>query len=148
MVKVGEHAPDFSLLDQTGQTHNLAKYRGKWLLLYFYPKDDTPGCTKEACEFQNKLEELTNQGISVLGVSADSVQSHKKFAVKYNLHFPLLANPAKTTIKLYGARGLIMTRRRSFLIDRSGVIKKIYKKVRPAKHAGEILVDVQQLDGK
>jgi len=96
---------DFSLTDQNGKVHKLSSYRGSWVLLYFYPKDDTPGCTKEACGFRDSLNELKKHNVVVLGVSADSVSSHQKFSQKYNLNFPLLSDEKKEVIKAYGVFG-------------------------------------------
>jgi Peroxiredoxin len=96
---------DFSLPDQSGKVHKLSSYRGSWVLLYFYPKDDTPGCTKEACGFRDSLNELKEHNVIVLGVSADSVASHQKFSQKYHLNFPLLSDEKKEVIKAYGAFG-------------------------------------------
>jgi peroxiredoxin Q/BCP len=136
-------APDFSALDQQGNRHELKDYQGKWLLLYFYPKDNTPGCTKEACQFRDYFEDLKPE-VSVLGVSSDSVKSHSKFATQYRLPFPLLADSDKEIIRLYHANGLFFTKRISYLIDPHGTIAKVYEKVDPAKHAMEVLKHVQQ----
>ncbi|HLC94413.1 MAG TPA: thioredoxin-dependent thiol peroxidase [Patescibacteria group bacterium] len=140
-------APNFSLSDQDGKMHTLSDYRGKWVILYFYPKDDTPGCTKEACSFRDNTQQLTQKDIVVLAVSADSPASHKKFAEKYHLSFPLLADVEKETIKAYGAWGKkkFMGKeydgilRTTFLIDPRGVVKKVFENVTPADHAREIL---------
>jgi len=146
-------AIDFSLTDQNGKVHKLSSYRGSWVLLYFYPKDDTPGCTKEACGFRDSLNELKKHNVVVLGVSADSVSSHQKFAQKYNLNFPLLADEKKEVIKVYGAFGKkkFMGKefegilRVSFLINPEGDIVKKYDKVKPEIHAGEVLEDIKKL---
>jgi peroxiredoxin Q/BCP len=146
-------AIDFSLTDQNGKVHKLSSYRGSWVLLYFYPKDDTPGCTKEACGFRDSLNELKKHNLVVLGVSADSVTSHQKFAQKYNLNFPLLADEKKEVIKAYGAWGKkkFMGKefegilRVSFLINPEGDIVKKYDKVKPEIHAGEVLEDIKKL---
>lgn len=146
-------AIDFSLTDQNGKVHKLSSYRGSWVLLYFYPKDDTPGCTKEACGFRDSLNELKKHNVVVLGVSADSVTSHQKFAQKYNLNFPLLADEKKEVIKAYGAWGKkkFMGKefegilRVSFLINPEGDIVKKYDKVKPEIHAGEVLEDIKKL---
>jgi peroxiredoxin Q/BCP len=146
-------AIDFSLTDQNGKVHKLSSYRGSWVLLYFYPKDDTPGCTKEACGFRDHLNDLKKHDIVVLGVSADSVASHQKFAQKYNLNFPLLADEKKEVIKAYGAWGKkkFMGKefegilRVSFLINPEGDIVKKYDKVKPEIHAGEVLEDIKKL---
>ena len=133
---------DFSLHDQNDSVHTLKQYRGKWVVLYFYPKDDTPGCTIEACKFRDSLEELQQLGVVILGVSKDSVASHKKFAEKYHLNFPVLSDESKETIKAYDAWGALGTRRITYLIDPKGEITKVYKNVNPTIHAGEILRDL------
>lgn len=133
-------APDFNLLDQSGKIHNLADYRGKWMVLYFYPKDDTPGCTREACNFRDSITEIQKLGAIVLGVSKDSVSSHKKFAEKYGLNFPLLSDPEKTVHLAYNIHS-----RTTFLIDGTGKIAKTYEHVNPTQHADEVIADLEQL---
>lgn len=133
-------APDFSLPDQDGVTHSLKDYENKWVLIYFYPKDDTPGCTKEACGFRDVAAEYAKNNVIVLGVSKDSVISHKKFAEKYHLTFPLLSDESKVVIGAYGAWGRV-----SFLIGPDQTIQKEYLKVDVFKHAQEILQDVKTL---
>lgn len=150
-IKEGDKAPDFSLLDQKGKTHKLSDYRGKWVLLYFYPKDNTSGCTKEACEIRDNISEFGKMNTAVLGISADSVKSHEKFAQKYKLPFPLLSDEGKNVVKLYGAWGKkkFMGReydgiyRISFLIDPKGKIAKLYGNVKPDTHATEVLGDLR-----
>ncbi len=140
-------APDFSLVDQMGKTHNLSDYKGKWLLLYFYPKDDTPGCTKEACSFRDLNSDFMKKGIAVLGVSKDNLNSHKKFATKYKLNFPILSDPTHQVIEAYGAWGTkkFMGKeyegilRNSYLINPEGEIVKSYIGVDPSAHAEEVL---------
>lgn len=144
-LEVGTAAPQFSLPDQTGQVRNLTDYRGKWVVLYFYPEDDTPGCTTEACTLRDNFSAFAPLNTQVLGVSADSVDSHKKFAEKYHLPFTLLADTEKSLIVACDAKGLIGTKRISYLINPAGIIAKIYPKVTPADHAGEILADLQHL---
>jgi peroxiredoxin Q/BCP len=147
---------NFSLPDENGIIHKRSNYLGKWLVLYFYPKDDTPGCTKEACNFRDNLADLKKLGVAVLGVSKDSVASHKKFAQKYHLNFPILSDESKDVIKAYGAWGKkkFMGRefegvlRITYLIDPKGVIVKTYPKVAPGEHVQEILVDIKQLSSK
>src|SRR5690348_11593460 len=127
-------AADFSLPDQNGIVHTLAQYHGKWVVLYFYPKDDTPGCTKEACSFRDSFIELQKLGVVILGVSKDSIESHKKFAEKYHLNFPILSDESKTVIVQYHAWGKkqFMGRefdgilRMSYLINPQGEIQKVY----------------------
>ena len=143
-------APDFTLPDQDNKIHSLADYRGKWVLLYFYPQDDTPGCTTEAISIKYSFPDFTKLKIQVLGVSTDSVASHKKFATKYELPFPLLADTEKVVVNLYGVWGKKKfmgkeyegTMRTSFLIDPDGKIVKIYEKVKPEIHAEEVLRDL------
>jgi thioredoxin-dependent peroxiredoxin len=139
-------APDFNLPDQNNTLHSLEQYQGHWLVLYFYPKDDTPGCTKEACSFRDGLENLKTLGATVLGVSADDVDSHGKFAKKYELNFPLLADKNAELAKAYGAYGdknmygKIFTGilRHTFLINPEGEIVKTWKKVQTETHAADV----------
>lgn len=155
-VSVGKKAPPFSLPDQNGQTHTLKDYLGKWVLLYFYPKDDTPGCTTEACSIRDNFAEFNKSNIVALGVSADSVPSHQKFMTKYKLPFDLLADEDKKVIQLYGVWGekkfigktYMGIRRTSFLIDPEQNIAKIYEGVKPAEHVAEVLHDVAELSKK
>ena len=146
-------APNFKLPDQTGNFHQLADYKGKWLLLYFYPRDNTPGCTKEACALRDSFMDFKKNQAVVLGVSADSIESHNKFSDKHQLSFPILADVDKDVIKAYGAWGekkfmgqsFMGIKRISFLIDPKGKIVKIYEKVKPAEHALEVLTDIKKL---
>ena len=150
ILKAGLKAPDFELPDQDGKSHKLSDLRGKQVLLYFYPKDFTPGCTTEACEFRDNYSAAEKLGIVVLGVSADSVESHKKFSDKYTLPFPLLADPEKKVLNLYGVwakkkfmgREYMGTLRTSFLIGPEGKIAKVFEKVKPAIHAKEVVGEV------
>lgn len=152
-IQVGELAPDFKLSDQSGKVHKLADYVGKWLLVYFYPKDNTPGCTTEACQLRDAWSVLVERGAVVLGVSADSVASHLNFANKFKLPFPLLADEDKTMIKDYGVlveksmfgKKFLGIKRSSFLINPEGRIAKIYPSVKPSEHAQEVLHDLDQL---
>lgn len=152
-LSAGTAAPDFSLPDQEGVVHTLSQYKGKWVLVYFYPKDDTPGCTKEACAIRDADPDLSSLGAVVLGISADSVASHKKFARKYNLSFPLLADEGKEAIDAYGVWGRkqFMGReydgilRTSFLVGPDGSIRKVYENVKPEVHAAEVLADLKAL---
>ena len=147
-------APDFTLPDQDGVVHSLSQYRGSWVLLYFYPKDATPGCTTEACSLSEALPNFTNVSATVLGVSADSVASHKKFAEVQNLSITLLSDTEKTMLKDYGAYGpkTFMGRtydgisRISYLIDPRGRIARVYDKVKPAEHAAQVLADLTLLN--
>lgn len=146
-LKAGDKAPDFELLDQNGESHKLTDYLGKWVLLYFYPKDDTPGCTKEACGIRDSFSQFKKSKIVVLGVSIDSVESHKKFAKKYSLPFSILSDKDKIVVKLYGVwrkkklmgRQYVSTARVSFLINPIGTIENVYEEVKPEAHASEVL---------
>jgi len=152
-LKEGDKAPEFSAIDQEGNTHTLNDYSGSWILLYFYPKDDTPGCTKEACSIRDNFPKFKDLGITVLGVSTQGQDSHKKFAEKYGLPFTLLVDEDKTINEAYGVwqlkkfmgREYMGTMRWSFLIDPNGKIAKIYTKVKPAEHAEEVLEDLKDL---
>lgn len=144
MLKKGDKAPNFNLPDENGKIHNLSEYAGEWVLVYFYPKDFTSGCTKEACLFRDNFSKLQKL-IQILGISADSENSHKKFSEKYGLPFTLLSDTAKNTIKEYEANGLIFAKRVSFLINPDGVIEKVYDKVNPEIHAQQILKDLSEL---
>ena len=154
-ANVGQFAPDFSLPDQDGESHKLSDYRGKWTLVYFYPKDDTPGCTKEACAFRDNFPAFEKPGIVVLGISVDSVKSHARFAAKHRLPFTLLSDGNKEVVRQYGVRSgkefmgkeYGMTHRMSFLIDPEGRIAKVYEKVKPGTHAEEVLADLRELAG-
>lgn len=147
---VNKKAPVFRLQDQDGNWHSLKDYKGQKVLLYFYPKDMTPGCTVEACSFRDNLGSLKKLGVVVLGVSVDDVKSHKKFVEKESLNFPLLADVDKKTVKAYGVWGersmygikYMGIQRDSFLIDEKGVIIKHYKKVKPGEHVAEVMADV------
>ncbi len=149
MLKLHQPAPSFSLLDQNGVTHTLEQYLGKKVLIYFYPKDDTPGCTTEACNFRDGYKDFQDMGLVILGVSTDSVKSHKKFAEKFDLPFPLLADETKAMCEAYGVWGMkkFMGReymgisRSSFLIDEKGTIAKIYNDVKPKEHTQEVAKD-------
>jgi thioredoxin-dependent peroxiredoxin len=147
MLKPGDRAPQFSLPSSDGSIVRLADYKGKTVVLYFYPKDDTPGCTKEACSFQEGLGKFGRKGAVVLGVSADSVQSHQKFAAKYSLAFPLLSDETKEVCKEYGVwqekslygRKFMGIVRTTFIIDKKGIVQHIFPKVKVDGHSKEIL---------
>lgn len=153
MLTEGQKAPDFELPDQNGAMHKLSDQKGKWVLVYFYPKDDTPGCTKEACTIRDNYDSFKKMGITVFGISTDSVKSHKKFEEKYELPFTLLADEKKEVVEAYGVWGLkkfmgreyMGTNRWSFLIDPEGKISKIYQEVKPAEHAEQVLGDTKQI---
>jgi len=148
-IEVGQNAPVFTLLDQTGQSHSLSNYSGQWVILYFYPKDDTPGCTKEACAFRDDYRVIVEQNTQVLGVSVDNQKSHATFANKYSLPFPLLADTGGKVAKQYQALTslgpLKFAKRHTFVIDPQGKIRKIYRKVNVANHSQQILSDLQAL---
>ena len=153
MPKEGERAPVFSLPDQDGVVHELKEYKGKWVLLYFYPKDNTPGCTIEACTIRDQFKDFKKIDAIVLGVSTDSVKSHKKFVDAFNLPFTLLADETKEVVGKYGVFGekkmmgrtYMGVKRTSFLIDPSSKIAKVYEKVKPELHAAEVLADLKTL---
>jgi peroxiredoxin Q/BCP len=145
-------APDFSLLDQDGKSHSLSDYRGQWLVLYFYPRDDTPGCTKQACSFRDAREDIEKLA-AVIGISTDSVRSHKRFADKYHLNFRLLSDPEHEVIEAYGSwkpkkmmgREFLGTHRNTFIINPEGKIAKEYLGVDPNNHAETIISDLKKL---
>ena len=150
-LKVGDVAPPFAAPTQTGETVSLDAFRGQNVVLYFYPKDDTPGCTKEACAFRDEWSALRQAGAVVLGVSTDSAKSHAKFAGKFQLPFPLLADEAKQIVAAYGVwgekafmgRNYLGTHRVTFLIGPDGRIRQLWDKVKPETHAAEVLAAVQ-----
>jgi peroxiredoxin Q/BCP len=152
-LKPGDKAPAFSLPDQAGKVHKLSDVKGKWVLLYFYPKDDTPGCTTEACTLRDNFPAFKKLNAVVYGVSADSAKSHTKFIEKYELPFTLLSDEEKEVTKAYGVWGpkkfmgreFLGIRRWSFLIDPKGKIARVYDNVKPAVHAEEVLADIESL---
>lgn len=147
MVKEGERAPEFSLEDADGRTVRLSDFRGSAVVLYFYPRDDTPGCTKEACSFRDEHEALLARRAVVLGVSADTAKSHAKFRDKYGLPFTLLADPERTAIEAYGVwvekkmygKTVHGIQRSTFVIGPDGLVRKVFPKVSPEGHAAEVL---------
>ncbi len=147
MLKVGSAAPNFIATNTDGETVKLKELRGRKVVLYFYPKDDTPGCTKEACSFRDAFSDFKKRGIEVLGVSTDSEASHKKFTAKYKLPFTLLADTDHSIADAYGVYGekkfmgrtYMGVKRMTFLIDEKGKIKKVFEKVKPEDHAQEVL---------
>jgi peroxiredoxin Q/BCP len=148
-LEVGQPAPEFELPDQVGQLHSLEDYRDQWVVLYFYPKDETPGCTTEACEFRDNIFAYKKLNSQILGVSLDDVESHQGFAEHYDLPFPLLADSDGFAAEAYGVKtrmfGMTVAKRQTFLIDPAGNIAKHYVKVKPAKHSEEVLADLAEL---
>jgi peroxiredoxin Q/BCP len=146
-VKVGQKAPDFTAMNDKGEKVKLGDLKGKKVVLYFYPKDDTPGCTKEACAFRDGIDEIKSRGAVVMGVSADSVDSHKKFKTKFDLNFPLLADSDKKMVEAYGVwkeksmygKKYMGIERTTFIIDESGKIAHIFPKVKVDQHYDEVL---------
>lgn len=143
-------APDFSLQNQSGKTVSLTDFAGSWLVVYFYPKDNTPGCTVEACSIRDAHQGLSDQNIHVVGISKDSTKSHEAFAKKHNLSFDLLSDPDGSTIEAYGAWGKKMfgklgIQRKTYIIDPSGQVVKVYGRVTPATHGEQLLKDIQQM---
>ena len=151
-LKTGEPAPGFELADQYNKTHRLADYRGKWLVLYFYPKDDTPGCTTEACHFRDDIIRIREMNAEVLGVSIDDIESHAKFAEKHGLPFPLLSDSDARVAKSYGSLFSLgpikIAKRHSFIIDPEGNIAKMYRDVKPDGHSDEIIHDLKLLQNR
>jgi peroxiredoxin Q/BCP len=150
---IGEQAPDFTLPDQNGEKHSLSDYLGKWVVIFFYPKDDTPGCTKEACNFRDNYAELQAINAEILGISTDPVESHKLFEEKYELPFTLLADANHDVVNSYGVwrkteykgREYEGTFRISYLIDPEGNFAKIYEEVKAAQHGEDVLADLKEL---
>jgi thioredoxin-dependent peroxiredoxin len=150
-LKAGDKAPEFSAPANGGGTVSLKDFKGQYLVLYFYPKDDTPGCTKEACGFRDAYQDFEKAGAVVLGVSTDSVKKHDKFVEKFQLPFPLLADEDKSIVEAYGVWGkkkfmgreYLGTNRVTFLIDPKGRIKKIWPTVKPEEHAAEVLAAIR-----
>ena len=152
-LTLGSAAPNFKLQDQNGDYHSLDEYQGKWVALYFYPKDDTPGCTTEACEFRDNVFAFRDANAVIVGISVDDSASHKKFAAKHGLPFTLLADPTKQTAQAYGViRGLTgalgVAQRDTFLIDPNGKIVKHYVRVDPNGHSAKVLTDIKAMQKK
>ncbi len=153
MLEVGNPAPDFTLEDQSGASHTLSAQRGKWVVVYFYPRDDTPGCTKEACSFRDAMPRLEEVGAVVYGVSADDRASHEKFARKFELNFPLLVDPDMSVLNAYGAYGeksmygrtYMGVHRMTYLVDPDGKVAKVWPKVKPEGHAEEVRAAIAEL---
>ncbi len=150
MKEVPYKAPHFSLPGVDGKTYTLKDYAGKWLVLYFYPKDDTPGCTTQACSLRDARDELTSLGADVVGISKDEASSHEKFKTKYNLNFMLLSDSEAKTIDEYGAWGKKMfgkegILRKTFIIDPSGTVQKVYGRATPLGHGEQVLAELKRL---
>lgn len=145
----GASAPAFELKDQDGKAHKLGDYRGRWVVLYFYPKDDTPGCTTEACNFRDDLPKLRALGVQILGISVDSSKSHAEFAKKYSLPFPLLADDGGAVAKSYGSLWSLgpvkFAKRHTFVINPEGNIARVYRDVKPEEHSRQVMDDVKAL---
>ena len=148
-ISVGQKAPEFALIDQNGRSHSLRDYHGRWVVLYFYPKNNTPGCTKEACAFRDDYKIIVAHDTQVLGVSIDNQASHAAFVDKYSLPFPLLTDKGGKVARNYRALTslgpLKFAKRHTFIIDPHGNIKKIYRKVDAASHSQQVLADLQLL---
>ena len=142
-LSVGDIAPGFDLIDQQGRQHQLADYHGQWLVLYFYPKDDTPGCTKEACSLRDEFAAFRKLDVAVLGVSLDDTDSHEAFVKKYRLPFSLLSDVGGKVAKAYGSLGgfgpVRYAKRHTFIVDPEGRIARVWRKVKPADHGSELL---------
>lgn len=143
-------APDFTLMDTTGARHSLSDYVGKWIVLYFYPKDNTPGCTIEACSLRDARDDIAALGAEIIGVSKDDASSHDKFKEKYTLNFTLLSDPEMTAMNAYGAWGKKQfgqegVLRKTFIIDPEGQVVKVYGRVTPLGHGNQIIDELKQL---
>ncbi len=150
MLETGTKAPDFELYDQNGEIHKLSDYLGQKVILYFYPKDQTAGCIKEACSFRDRYPQIREKGAVILGISKDNVKSHKNFETKQELPFTLLADPEHQVLQLYDVwkektmygKKVMGTERSTYLIDENGIIIKTYQKVKPQPHADDVLADL------
>lgn len=143
-------APDFSLPDINGKTHTLAEYNGTWVVMYFYPKDDTPGCTTEACSLRDARDTLAEMGAEIIGISKDDASSHEKFKSKYSLNFTLLTDTDGGVIEMYGAWGKKMygsegILRKTFIINPDGRVVKVYGRVTPMGHGGQVIDELKRL---
>ena len=152
-LKKGDSAPGFKLPDQEGNVHELKDYKGKWLVIYFYPKDNTPGCSKEACNFRDNIDPIRELGARVVGVSIDTVKKHANFVKKFDLPFTLLADDGQKMVNDYGVWGLkkfmgrehMGTNRMTFIVNPQGKIAKIYPKVKAATHGDEVIADLARI---
>ena len=148
-MKPPYNAPDFTLPDVSGNSHSLADYKGKWVILYFYPKDDTPGCTAEACSLRDARDTLAEMGAEIIGISKDDASSHEKFKAKYSLNFTLLTDVEGAVIEAYGAWGKKMygregILRKTFIIDPNGEVVKVYGRVTPMGHGEQVIEELRQ----
>jgi peroxiredoxin Q/BCP len=146
-------APDFSLIDHDGKRVELSDFRGSWLILYFYPKDDTPGCTAEACSLRDNMADIKDLDAKIVGVSRDNPESHRKFKEKYNLPFQLLSDPRAETASAYEAWGKKMfgregMHRKTFIIDPQGVVQKVYGRVSPIEHGTQVAAELRHFQGR
>ncbi len=154
MIEIGKFAPDFSLMDSEGKTHTLSEFIGKNVVIYFYPKDDTPGCTIEACEFRDSNKDLSNLNAVVIGISKDKSESHKNFIKKYDLNFLLLSDPEHKTIEEYDSwkestfmgKKYMGTQRNTFIIDKKGKLTSIIRNVTPKGHSKQVIAELSKLD--
>lgn len=144
-LRVGDIAPDFEAIDQNGNKIRISERKGKVIVLYFYPKDFTPGCTTEACNFRDNFSEFSKRGIDVIGISVDTENSHKKFADKLNIPFLLLSDKNKEIARKYNVLGMATAKRVTFIIDKEGKIAHIFEKVSPKDHAREVLEKIEEL---
>ena len=150
VLEVGQKAPEFSLVDNEGQAHRLSDYQGKTIVVYFYPKDDTPGCTKEACSFRDSYEDYRKAGVEIIGISPDSEKSHSKFKKKHDLPFVLLSDPEHQVCEAFGVWGLKKMYgreyesvfRTTFIIGPDGTIKRVFENIKPSDHSEEVLAEV------
>ncbi len=153
MLQIGDQAPDFALPDKDDRVWRLSEQRGKWVVVYFYPKDDTPGCTVEACSFRDALPEFETRAAQIFGISTDDTESHEAFSQKFSLNFPLLADPKRQVVEAYGAYGekvmagtaYLGTYRHSYLIAPDGRIARIWREVVPEVHAAEVKAAIDEL---
>ncbi len=151
VLSAGSKAPEFELVDSKGEVHRLSDYQGQTIVLYFYPKDNTPGCTEEACSFRDTYQDFKIAGVEVIGISPDSEQSHSKFAEKYELPFVLLSDPGHQVCEAYGVWGMKKSMgreyegiyRTTFVIDPEGKVKKVFENVKPSEHSQEVLQEVK-----
>ncbi len=146
LLSAGTKAPDFVSVDQDGKEIRLSHFKGMPVILYFYPKDDTPGCTKEACNFRDNYDEYEKKGVKVLGVSVDDQESHKRFQEKYKLNFTLVADDSRDISRKYGALGESVAKRVTYIIDREGDIAHVYPNVNPDQHSLEVMDKLKALD--